>query len=261
MVITTTHFIETKLKWLTVCLCLVVCMNSCGLLFYPTGTLGRNQHYEAQAVLCSGVPYYYDWGDDAERFDKVRILETDSQGRQLFEYICTASYYWDTITIWVICQHTTDDVVYYYEDVAYRLAPSSDTQELPDTELEMLKKQNDWDAPLNLDKAYSVSFPYSNTLNTNKNTATRTIKEYFSLDDTWSVGFDDLEIYDTGKRVLIVRLYTNLEIGVEYQTSYLVVYEQLSDVDGNILASQSYEEGFNCQDVIHQFKIEHGLIG
>ena len=239
---------------------LVLIMSSCGVIFYPKGSLGSNQHYEAQAILCAGVPYYYDSEDDAKRFDQVRVLETDSQGRQLFEYVCTASYYWESIIIWVICQHKSQDAAFYYEDIAYRMVFESDTTELSHVQMNTFKEQNDWDSPLNLDKARCVSFPYSRTNNANKAVVNETIKEYYSLDDTWAVEFDDLETYDQSKRVLIVRLYTNPNVGATYQRSYLVVYEHSSTTGGRVLASQPYEETLNCQAIIHQFKVAQCLL-
>ena len=148
---------------------LVVNICSCNEFIYKRGTLGETKYYEAQAVLCAGVPYFMDLKTDADRFDKVKVLDEDLYGRKLYEYICTSKFHWKQIKILIICQKTERNQVFYYEDYCYILSiweeDVSSSTDCTDEDTRVLKERNDWDKPLDDKKMRCVQYPYDRSAN------------------------------------------------------------------------------------------------
>ena len=74
------------------------------------------------------------------------ILEEDTEGRMLYEYTTENIISKTKETALVICQRIDSDFIYYYEDCCFLLA------EYSAQEVEKLKIDNDWGAPLDLSK-------------------------------------------------------------------------------------------------------------
>jgi hypothetical protein len=74
------------------------------------------------------------------------IIDTDSQGRILYEYITQSVIAEEEVTAVVVCQMIDKDYVYYYEDQCYVLAPYTDE------DIGALKSKNDWNQPLDRTK-------------------------------------------------------------------------------------------------------------
>lgn len=79
------------------------------------------------------------------------ILDEDTQGRILYEYITQSIITGKEERAAVICQKRDSDTVYYYEDECYLI------NEWTNDELVLLKEQNDWDQPLDHAKMASKS--------------------------------------------------------------------------------------------------------
>ena len=80
----------------------------------------------------------------------INILDTDSEGRILFEYsardVIGGEHLEEYRTVLVICQKYDDDYVYFYEDICY--LKQYDTDEA----IDRLKEQNDWGKALDESK-------------------------------------------------------------------------------------------------------------
>lgn len=74
------------------------------------------------------------------------VLETDRQGRILFSYTTQSIITGQEETAFVICQDTDLQYVYFYEDKCYSLGDPECV------DLAQLKKDNDWDRPLDYEK-------------------------------------------------------------------------------------------------------------
>ena len=72
-----------------------------------------------------------------------KILETDSYGRILFEYIAPDNISDKVNTVSVICQLTDKEYVYYYDTLCYQPSKGDNAE---------LKARNDWDKELDITK-------------------------------------------------------------------------------------------------------------
>ena len=163
---------NSVLKLLTLLTVLIVCLSSCDIYSLVTGKIGGRKSVSeyARIQLCAyhSFPLYMladlktpDWN--------AEIIEKDSYGRVLGEL-----YIYDSLddkieegshkTYVFICQKTTREYVYFYEDINY-LFPGYDNQDL-----EKLKEVNDWNKELNESKMSrrEVSFTYDMAINVKK---------------------------------------------------------------------------------------------
>ena len=226
----------------------------------PNGTFDRNKQDVALSILCNGVPYfYYMSAYDAERFDKVKVLEKDAYGRILFEYICTSQYHWQSMTVLLICQKTDEQKAFYYEDYCYLLALCDDHDTaavFSDEDVAALKEKNDWDQPMNPNKMSSTWLKIipSNSVNTAK--IDLVYRDYLDVEEEIYVYYEDLEGNVDGIQTIIARVYYGDAVSTErYAYSHLICwYSQGNQGKGEILACEEYEETLDCQEVIHSFK-------
>ena len=79
----------------------------------------------------------------------VDVIEEDKQGRILFELTSSNAITGERETVLVICRSIDSEYVYYYEDQCYLY------QNHTESDITSLKKQNDWDLPLNQEKMSS----------------------------------------------------------------------------------------------------------
>ena len=70
------------------------------------------------------------------------IIDTDSHGRIMYQYITQSVIAEEEVTAVVICQMIDADYVYYYEDQCYIYAPYTDE------DISVLQSKNDWNQPL-----------------------------------------------------------------------------------------------------------------
>ena len=71
------------------------------------------------------------------------VLDTDSEGRILFEYTTYNQLVEGQTTVYVICQQHDSYSVFFYEDRCY--TPNQE-------DVQQLKNENDWDTPLDYNK-------------------------------------------------------------------------------------------------------------
>lgn len=88
---------------------------------------------------------------EADRYGRELFVYTPDSGGKLFEYTPSDIHFYG------ICQSYNDDTVYCYEDYCFLL--SREEYLLENNALENLKRINDWDAPLSLEKASNVKTP------------------------------------------------------------------------------------------------------
>lgn len=123
-------------------LCIILSLVSCNP-FSPYIT--HNTPYYT-IVLNSILEYT---GDDK---DEIRVIETDSQGRVLFNFE-TWSFY-SQYDYLVICQKYDDEMVYYYSEDCFLMKKSK--KEFTSEDYDYLKRLNDWDKELDSEKMVSA---------------------------------------------------------------------------------------------------------
>ncbi|RGQ33011.1 hypothetical protein DWY99_14150 [[Clostridium] leptum] len=130
-------------KFLSVTLALLILFNltSC----YRPNTIFRTKRSDLYAVTCFSVPYI---SGDPE-WDKLFIMEKDSQGRTLYKYIASTRYLSDYsddfVYAMVICQNSDENFAYYYDNFNFIL---SEDGEFSEEEITKLKTWNDWEKDL-----------------------------------------------------------------------------------------------------------------
>jgi len=132
-----------KVLKILLCVFLIICIGACS----RRGSITQTGRSDVQRIVINSVPYVQ-LGD--ETLDLIWLKETDQYGRELFHY---ETGKWD---IWVICQKSENEYVYYYEDDCYYV--SENDIPIPDNKLTQLKLQNDWNKPLDNSKMTSVCF-------------------------------------------------------------------------------------------------------
>lgn len=126
-------------------------------LLFSCGYVGD----ESSLAICAsfsipGMPTYDLKGTETV----VRLVESDSEGRSLFEYTTFNSFSGKRETALVICQKFTDKEVYFYENVNFIIG------EYDKDKVDDLKSRNDWNQPYDYTKISSrkieVSFDLVN---------------------------------------------------------------------------------------------------
>lgn len=112
------------------------CFASCGEVRLDS-KLAICGAYSVPGMFCSDLK-----GDAIS----CNIIEEDPEGRVLFEYASTSIVTGLRESALVICQHSDDEYVYFYEDICYCL---DDKDQLT---IEVLKEENDWGQPLDYSK-------------------------------------------------------------------------------------------------------------
>ena len=148
----------------------IICFLLCFVLMscYRPGTLGATGHYEAYELGKNAVPIFTQVPDsDASKFDKVKLLDTDSYGRSLYSYWSDGNG-----TFLMICQQSKKTSDYDYELYWYdecwlaKDDPKDDFAPFSEDETETLKSINDWGKPLDISKMNSAQiYRYSSALN------------------------------------------------------------------------------------------------
>ena len=115
------------------------------ILLFLTGCKSRLQTIDLAICGSYGVPgmFCYELKGGT---NECEVLETDSQGRILFSYTTDSVITGEDETAIVICQAIDSKNVYFYEDQCYLLG------EWEDSDVELLKEQNDWECELDYSK-------------------------------------------------------------------------------------------------------------
>ena len=128
---------KSVLKLLALITVLIVCLSSCDIYSLVTGKIGGrklcSEAYRIELCAFHSFPLYMTKDTKSADWD-AEIIEKDSYGRVLGELYIYKSLD-DKIeegshkTYVFICQKTTREYVYFYEDINY-LFPGYDTQDL-----------------------------------------------------------------------------------------------------------------------------------
>ena len=127
--------------------CLLIIVLFSGLFTLYIKNMPVSQSIKLHVCGSHAVPGMYH--SDTKGSD-IEVIETDSEGRILFEYSAPDVIRGGSIenyqTALVICQKYDDDYVYFYEDICY--LKQYDTDEA----IDRLKEQNDWGKALDESK-------------------------------------------------------------------------------------------------------------
>lgn len=235
-------------KFLSVTLALLILFNltSC----YRPNTIFRTERSDLYAVTCFSVPYIA----GNPEWDKVFIMEQDSQGRTLYKYIANtkflSDYSDDFVYAMVICQKSDENFAYYYDDFNFIL---SEDGEFGEEEITKLKNWNDWSQNLDYSKMAKVqnnyhphktSYSYSETdfLNYNEDDILKAWEPYFN-DVNLSYRID-LVSKDAKDRYL----FAIRELGDDgYKNSYFVICNSNFEIESP-KGIQEINDIFNCQE-------------
>lgn len=124
---------QAKAIFVMLVLVLLTLLSSC--------KLGTSQNMELAVCGSYAVPGMFCYELKGGTYS-CEILEEDSQGRILFEYVAKDHISSTEKTAYVICQGIDSEYVYFYEDICYAFSPADEEA------LKALKEQNHWDLPL-----------------------------------------------------------------------------------------------------------------
>lgn len=131
----------------------IMILTSCGHSGYS------GDHSDLYSVAVNSVLWLngYSWESDYECNPQIEIIEEDNFGRTLFTYY--EKYYKGanfSFSALIICQHSNEKEVFYYEDVNYIVKEqtlySQNIEKFNDDDIEYLKLINDWNKEINYEK-------------------------------------------------------------------------------------------------------------
>lgn len=246
---------------LAVCIVLLSgCETISKYVFHRPGTLGRTGFYEAYYINMVNIAAFGSSEEDACRFDKVELVETDAYGRSMFRYhshagTVEADWDWETyLTTLIICQKTENGKAYYYSDFCWLGKASEQSKEyaaFTEDEIALLKERNDWDKPLDAAKMRSVYMNNRDITAASEDVNFRgRISGYLDLeeDENRCILYRHLEKNESGAQVIWVRIDENQYFCIQNFRNYSI--QVCEPFDGDIL---------NCQETLHEFKEKYGF--
>lgn len=242
-----------------------ICLSSCETIskyvFYRPGTLGRTEFYEAFYIIDVNVPAFNSYLTDANRFDKVELIEIDEYGRSMFRYLShvgtvSGDWKWKTyLTTLVICQKTENGRAYYYADFCWLGKASDQSREFAEftaDEITLLKERNDWNEPLDSTKMRSGLYKGNRDITSVRDGVNfpERISGYLELEDDENrcIVYHPLEKNESGAQVIWVRVDENQYFCIQNFRNYSI--QACEPFDGDIL---------NCQEALHEFKEKYGF--
>lgn len=145
-------------RYLSILLTLVVAYSFCGcvLIF---GRMGKPAPYTGEETDLYTIAAYSILPSDLMG-TQIEIIEKDTYGRVLYKVECSKDplFYQcfgedGPLIAFFICQHSDDQLVYYYEDDCYMVFANA--EDFSSVEQIKLKEQNDWNQPLDYNKMFS----------------------------------------------------------------------------------------------------------
>lgn len=112
------------------------------------------KHPELYSVFVCAIPGA---GSTYCTIGNLEKVETDSYGRVLFRHRQNITLYQPESVVcgYAVCQHYDGEKAYYLEDVCFDISASYN--DFTDQRIEVLKKRNNWEQPLDLTAAGVVS--------------------------------------------------------------------------------------------------------
>lgn len=217
------------------------------------GSVAATRLYEPYYILGANMPF----ADTltAGHWDTVKELEQDSYGRRYFRYSTFSSDIYQHIEIHIICQKTESDNAYYYPDYCY-IFRAKDSDPFTQEDIALLKERNDWDSPLDEDKMYHCSINASRprTPLLYPKELEPIVQDYLNLSTDYGVASMGLEIREGHQQLFLVCVYLkDSPSSQDKYVRYLLVYDQ--NETQPIIAMEEIEFSFDCQDVIHDFRM------
>ena len=243
-------------SWLSIITILFICVG-CNPLQYE----GNNK--ELFTVAAHNV-----LGGDYGYSSRTKVIEEDNQGRILFLYRFSSVLTDDEdghnryIYALCICQHFDDKDTYFYEDICAIVKTESNFE---DSEVEQLKKINDWNEPLYYGKMTAREYIHEGTSKRIcSQSLTKSAEEYIKNYNKSATEHDIRIIYiDTdknGKALFLANVYDesvkNNFIIRDTIKLYVVIVQE-----NEIYDSKEVMEIKNLLDYqlqVHEFKIRNG---
>lgn len=233
-----------------VCIALILSLILCGCDFGSRRYGAAHSEYiDIVKLVQTAVPHL---GYTNPNLDGVKLLETDSYGRRLFQYSLNEV----GARALVICQKTENPLTYYYEDdcyLTYLRRNGEPTQE----EINQLKANNDWDQPLVESRMRSVDYSSSladiqkgaNNMEVHEkieSAINRTSSEYY-------VTPNGLETDAQNNQVILAEVY---HYGEDTKEFFILLY---SHEEAKVITWEAIESGADLRESIIAFKEANGL--
>lgn len=146
-----------KTKILAIVTCIIILLlflTYCAYISYVTYESSIRHKNEMLILTEAIIP-----GLDVRTRDWVKIEEKDDYGRYLYSFITTGE---KTIAAYIIAQQedVENEMIYYYPEYNIVFLDHIEVHNLSEAEqqqIEQLKKQNDWNRPLEYSKMVSIS--------------------------------------------------------------------------------------------------------
>ena len=242
-----------SMVFLLFCVLLVSC--------YRPGTLGATGYYDAYELGINAVPVFTKVsGSDASKFDKVKLIDTDSYGRLLYSYWSDGNG-----TFLMICQQSKkisnyNFKLYWYDECwLAKDDPKNDFATFSEEETETLKSINDWGNPLDVSKMNSAQiYRYSSALNQEEKDRYWT---YIAAKEADEQAVDQVvgNRYGQGTKYGSLIRKNNKIYTVAYAPNDLMYFVCFNPSTREILCDHKYEStAFSCSDAFAAFMEEQG---
>ena len=184
---------------------------------------------------------------------KIKVIDEDRYGRIMFTYY--EKHYAGTdmsFSALLICQHSNEREVFYYEDINYIIKSQTlnaqNINDFEDEEIEQLKAVNDWDQKINFDKCIKKEIIRCKPTIPCEDEIKNKIVDEFDLNNERYSLFVDFLTSDTGNDNFIIYgfLYLNAENGIYF----IGIVEN----DNGLLTKINFLIPFNVFDYKTEFK-------
>ena len=226
-----------------------------------SGYSGENT--DLYTVSINSVPWTlgHSFSADFYKDSEIEILEQDQYGRTLFTYY--EEYYSGGSTSFsslVICQSSSEQYVFYYEDVNFVVKEQEaditwPVNEFTNEEIEQLKLANDWNKPLNLEKCVKKELVTEKPDIPHEKEIEKIIEEEFQLAERRVKIFVDFLTADSNNKNYII--YGYLHGLPDFEMFYLGLVEVENDQIKDVHFLQP-SNIFDYSDEFIEFKNAHG---
>lgn len=150
---------------------------------------------------------------------KIEIIDEDRYGRIMFTYY--EKYYGDlSFSALVICQHSNEKDVFYYEDMNYiikiQALYTQNINDFEDEEIDQLKAANNWEQEINFDKCIKKEITRRKPTIPCEDEVTNKIVDQFDLENERYALFVDFLTSDSENDNFIIYGYIYMDGGRVY---------------------------------------------
>ncbi len=227
-------------------LAMVVMLAGCG----PRGTPAGEKLMHAYEIVAANVPYATN--TSSTQFDDAELLEEDIYGRQLIGYKTWYPYIQQNIEIYLICQKTEGEYVYYYMDDCY-IVRAEESEQFSEKDVLALKNSNDWDCPLDETKMSKVNIEGKQAHVMYADQSADELKAYLGLDETYGVLANGMEMLSENAQMFYGYSFLKNDERQEHcEKHYLFVC--IDNEDNPVIACKEFEMTFDCQETVREFR-------